>query len=84
MFKIDPCRVRTKTLLRGLGEELRERRLRRSLSQEALAHAAGVHPNVIGRLERGIYNPSILTLQSVAVTLNVSLAELFASAGKRG
>jgi transcriptional regulator with XRE-family HTH domain len=75
--------VRTKTLLRCLGEELRERRLRRGLSQEALAHAAGVHPNVIGRLERGIYNPSILTLQSVATMLNVALAELFASAARR-
>ena len=40
------------TLLRALGEELRERRKKLRLSQEALAHDAGVHRNVIGRLER--------------------------------
>jgi len=34
-------------------------------------------------LERGIYNPTVLTLLSVAMTLNVSLADLFASAAKR-
>jgi transcriptional regulator with XRE-family HTH domain len=75
--------VRTRSILRGLGEEVRERRKQRNLSQEALALQAGIHPNVVGRLERGIYNPSVMTLLSIAVKLNSSLAELFEGADKR-
>jgi len=75
--------VRTRSILRSLGEEIRERRKQRNLSQEALAHQAGVHPNVVGRLERGIYNPTVLILLAIAVKLNTSLLELFAGAAKR-
>jgi len=75
--------VRTRTILRSLGEEVRERRKQRNLSQEALAHQAGVHPNVVGRLERGSYNISVLTLLAIAVKLNTSVLELFAGAAKR-
>jgi XRE family transcriptional regulator, regulator of sulfur utilization len=75
--------VRTRTILRGLGEEVRERRKQRNLSQEALAHQAGVHTNVVGRLERGSYNISVLTLLAIAVKLNTSVAELFVAAAKR-
>ena len=75
--------VRTRTILRSLGEEVRERRKQRDLSQEALAHQAGVHPNVVGRLERGSYNITVLTLLAIAVKLNTSVLELFAGAAKR-
>jgi transcriptional regulator with XRE-family HTH domain len=71
------------TLLRALGEELRERRKKLRLSQEALAHDAGVHRNVIGRLERGIYNPSVLTLLSIAHRLDVRMSDLVAAAERR-
>ena len=75
--------MRTRSILRGLGEEVRERRKQRNLSQEALAHQAGIHTNVVGRLERGIYNPTVLILLAVAMKLNTTLAELFAGAAKR-
>ena len=75
--------MRTRTILRSLGEEVRERRKQRNLSQEALAHQTGVHTNVVGRLERGSYNISVLTLLAIAVKLNTSVAELFVGAAKR-
>jgi len=75
--------VRTSAILRGLGEEVRERRKQRNLSQEALARQAGVHPNVVGRLERGSYNVTVLTLLAIAVKLNTSVLDLFAGAAKR-
>ena len=75
--------MRTRTILRSLGEEVRERRKQRNLSQEALAHQAGVHTNVVGRLERGSYNITVLTLLAIAVKLNTSVAELFVAAAKR-
>ena len=76
-------RVRTRSVLRGLGEEIRERRQRRNLTQEALAFEAGVHPNVVGRLERGTYNPTVMILFAISVKLNTSLQDLFAGASKR-
>ena len=71
------------TLLRALGEELRERRKKLRLTQEALAHDAGLHRNVIGRLERGAYNPSVLTLLAIAVRLDVRISDLVAAAERR-
>jgi transcriptional regulator with XRE-family HTH domain len=75
--------VRTRSILRSLGEEVRERRKQRNLSQEDLALQAGIHPNVVGRLERGIYNPSVLVLHAITAKLNISLLELFVGADKR-
>jgi transcriptional regulator with XRE-family HTH domain len=75
--------VRSRSILRGLGEEVRERRKRRNLTQEGLAFDAGVHPNVVGRLERGVYNPTVMILYAISLRLNTSLQDLFAGAAKR-
>jgi transcriptional regulator with XRE-family HTH domain len=75
--------VRSRSILRGLGQEIRERRVQKQLSQESLAGLAGIHTNVVGRLERGIYNPTVLVLQAIAVKLNVSLKDLMAGAEDR-
>ena len=83
MFKDRTLCVSIKSILRGLGEEVRERRKRRNLSQEALAFDAGIHPNVVGRLERGIYNPTVKILLAIAVQLNTSLEDLFSGAARR-
>jgi transcriptional regulator with XRE-family HTH domain len=66
-----------------LGQEIRERRERLELSQEALAAEANVHTNVVGRLERGKYNPSVTVLQVIVQELNADLAQIFAGALKR-
>jgi transcriptional regulator with XRE-family HTH domain len=59
-----------------LGGRVRTRRVRLSLSQTALARRAGVHPNVVGRLERGIYNPTVLKLLAIAGALRIRLRDL--------
>jgi transcriptional regulator with XRE-family HTH domain len=69
--------------LQALGDEIRERREQRNLTQEALAEAAGVNTNVIGRLERGSNNCRVLTLFDVALALSVPAAELIAGAARR-
>jgi transcriptional regulator with XRE-family HTH domain len=65
-----------KKYLSALGGRVRIRRERLHLSQTALAGRAGVHPNVVGRLERGIYNPSILKLLAIAGALRMQMREL--------
>jgi transcriptional regulator with XRE-family HTH domain len=57
--------------------------MHKKISQESLAGLAGVHTNVVGRLERGEYNPTVLVLQAIAQKLNVSMEKLFAGAQER-
>jgi transcriptional regulator with XRE-family HTH domain len=75
--------VRSRSLLRCLGEELRELRTSKKLTQLSLAALAGVHINVVGRLEKGSYNPTVLLLSALAIKLEVSMEELFAGAERR-
>lgn len=72
-----------KPFIRCLGEEVRERRKAAGLSQIALAHDAEIHPNVVGRLERGEYNPTVSILQLLIGPLKVELSELMAGAERR-
>ena len=73
----------SKHILKALGEEIRQRRAHLRISQEALAHGAGLHRNVIGRLERGTYNPTVMTLLAIAAELDISLSELISCAERR-
>ena len=71
-----PIRDRGKALLAQMGKEVRRLRLKLGLSQAALAAKAGLHGNVVGRTERGTYNPSVLTLHSIAGALHTSIVHL--------
>jgi DNA-binding XRE family transcriptional regulator len=66
-----------------VGEVLRERRTERGLTQEDLAHQAGVHRNVVGLIERGRYNPTVLVLQAITMRLKVTISDLFREAERR-
>ena len=55
----------------------------RNLSQEALAHASGVHVNALKKLERGKSNSQVLTLFGIAMGLKTPLAELIAGVERR-
>jgi transcriptional regulator with XRE-family HTH domain len=60
----------------ALGERVRTRREALGLSQEALAHQAGVHWTFLGQVERGRRNLSLHNLLKVAAGLGVDPAEL--------
>ncbi|SDK35733.1 helix-turn-helix domain-containing protein [Sediminibacillus albus] len=66
-----------KPISKAVGERLRTIRKMKVLSQEELAHAAGLHPTYIGQLERGEKNPTIDTIDKVTSSLGISLSELF-------
>jgi len=57
---------------------LKSERLRRRLSQEALAHKAGLSVSYISMLERGQRAPPLDTLESLARALAVSPVTLLA------
>jgi transcriptional regulator with XRE-family HTH domain len=60
----------------ALGEAIRQLRNKRGLSQEDLAHAAGVTTGTISAIERGNSNPTWGTVKSIARALDVSMPEL--------
>lgn len=62
-----------------LAYALREMRERAGLSQEELAHRAGITVTALGRTERGRVNPTWTTLRSILDGLKASLAELEAA-----
>lgn len=60
----------------ALGKAIRQLREERGVSQEALAHAAGVTSGTLSLIERGLSNPTWGTVKGIAVALDVDVAEL--------
>jgi transcriptional regulator with XRE-family HTH domain len=61
---------------RRIGARVREMRTAQGLSQEELAHRAGLDRTYISQVERAVKNVTILSLDRIARALGVSLAEL--------
>lgn len=59
------------------GNKIRELRLNQKISQEALAEKSGLHRNYIGMIERGERNPSLINIEKLAISLDITLTELF-------
>jgi transcriptional regulator with XRE-family HTH domain len=61
-----------------LGETIRAKRAKASLSQEALAEKAGLSTVFISRIERGIESPSLDSLVKIAKAFRVRVRDLVA------
>ena len=67
-----------KDILKEFGRNLRLERLKKGLSQEQLAEAAGVsYGQVIGMIERGEVNTSLSVIISLLSVLNIDFEVLF-------
>lgn len=62
--------------LTNLGINLRRRRDACSLTQEGLAEKADLDPTYISGIERGVRNPSVLSVVRLARALDVPLSDL--------
>ena len=69
-----------KDLAKRLGSSLSAARKQAALTQGELAEKVGVDTETISRFERGATMPSLVTLQMLAVALNVTMAELIGEA----
>lgn len=59
-----------------VGARIRAARLRRGLSQAAVAQLAGVSRTHFGQVERGQSSPTLVTLEAIAAALGEPLHEL--------
>ena len=59
-----------------VGAAIREERMRSGLTQERLAEKADLHPNYMGRVERGEEHVSLSALRRIAKALNVRVRHL--------
>ncbi len=60
-----------------LTTKIREHREKLDLSQEQLANLVNVRRETIGRLEKGLYNPSLKLALQIARALNAKIEDLF-------
>ena len=63
------------------GEAVRAMRRGRKLTQAALGKRAGLSGKFVGEIERGVGNPSLVTMAAVAKALGVGMRELFGRSG---
>jgi transcriptional regulator with XRE-family HTH domain len=62
---------------RKLGDRIRKLRSRKGWSQEEFAAISGLHRTYIGAVDGGEKNLTISTLQTLAKTLDTTVAQLF-------
>ena len=68
----------------ALGRRLRSLRRARGVSMRDLASSAGVSESFVSQVERGVANPSVVSLQRLAHALETSIAALFEESDARG
>jgi len=61
-----------------LGTTIRAHRVRAGLTLEVLAEKADLHPNYLGRVERGEEYISVSALLRIAKSLRIRIGQLFA------
>jgi transcriptional regulator with XRE-family HTH domain len=63
-------------VLTAFGLNVRKQREARGLTQEALAEKADLDQTYVSGIERGVRNPSILSIAKIAKALGVPLSQL--------
>lgn len=63
-------------LAREVGAKIKYLRLKRGMSQEALALSCDMNPAFLGHVERGMRSPTLNTLQRICDGLSITLTEL--------
>lgn len=66
----------SKKYLQLIGNNIRKKRNAKGISQQELADHSDIAKSTIQRIEKGEMNPSILTLKSISVALEIELSEL--------
>lgn len=66
--------------LAAFGAAVRNMRLKKGLSQEALADLAKIDRSYMGGIERGEHNVALINIQRISKALNTTVAEVMSAA----
>jgi transcriptional regulator with XRE-family HTH domain len=80
MFRPVPARE----VDQALGGALRRLREERGVTQEAVAHAAGLTVTAVARVERGQTDPAWSTVRRIAAALDLDMGELGSAVDANG
>jgi len=69
--------LRDETGIKKFGKRLHELRIKKKLTQEALAWEAGIEPMHISKIERGVINTSLSHILVLAKALKIKPSEFF-------
>lgn len=69
--------LRDKKVLTAFGNNLRKLRQAKKLSMEELSYEVDVDLSQIYRIEKGLINPTLTTLNAIAKALDITLKDLF-------
>ena len=61
-----------------IGNQIKQLRLRRGITQEAMAQHFGITPQAVSKWERGVATPDIAMLPDISAYFGVTIDELFA------
>jgi transcriptional regulator with XRE-family HTH domain len=76
MAKPSPSHAGSPVLI-ALGMTIRQIRLKKGYSQEAVALASDLDRSYFGGIERGEHNVAVINLAKIAIALEVPIKELF-------
>jgi len=65
-----------KNCYENLAKNIKIERIKENITQQELANRAGLSRDTISQIERGIANPTLETIISIAKALNVDLNKL--------
>lgn len=71
------ARIRNEKFIKALGNRVREVRMSKGMTMEALADAAGIDYQQVSRVESGKVNATVSTIYEIALALKVPFSELF-------
>lgn len=63
-------------ILQLFGSRVKQLRQAEGLTQEQFAAKCGLHKNYIGMVERGERNPSLINIEIIAKSFNISISDL--------
>jgi transcriptional regulator with XRE-family HTH domain len=76
--------VSTQDVLDGIGDRLREERIKAGISQRELARRLGLSPSLISQLESGVSKPSVGTLYAIVTELGLSVDRIIHGDSNQG
>ena len=76
-------RMKKNPVLIALGKNVSELRNKKDLTQEQLAERSGLDPSYISGIERGVRNPSVLSLVRLASGFEVPVSEVCSGLSKQ-